>query len=73
MTLLDRLGGHEALDLVVDKYYDIVNTDHSLRAHLQNVDIAQQRVVLKQSLLAVALSSSRLLATTTQLTSPTVR
>lgn len=42
-ALLDKLGGEEALSLVVDKFYDIMLADPVVNHFFKNTDMPKQR------------------------------
>lgn len=42
-TLLDKLGGKEAVDLAVDKFYERVLKDDRIKHFFANIDMAKQR------------------------------
>ena len=52
-TLYSRLGGEEALDAVVDRFYDRILADEELRPHFEDVPMAELREHQKQFLAAV--------------------
>lgn len=42
-TLYERLGGRDAIETVVDEFYDRVLADPQLRPYFEDVDMARQR------------------------------
>lgn len=42
-TLFEEIGGHEAVETVVDEFYNRVLADESLRGFFGNVDMNRQR------------------------------
>ena len=65
MTLLERLGGKEALGAVVDKFYDIMLADPIVAHFFKNTDMTKQRHQQKAFLTMVRLLLFRLSAVKT--------
>lgn len=53
-TLFERLGGQEAIDAVVDDFYDRVLSDEDLQPYFRETDTGELREHQKQFLAAVA-------------------
>ena len=47
-TLFDKLGGANAIDAVVDKFYEFMLVDPEINHFFKNTDMNQQRMRHKQ-------------------------
>jgi hemoglobin len=47
-TLFDKLGGTDAIDVVVDKFYEFMLVDPEVNHFFQNTDMKKQRMRQKQ-------------------------
>jgi hemoglobin len=53
-SLYERLGGRDAVDAVVDEFYDRVLADERVEHHFEGVDVAALRAHQKQFVAAAA-------------------
>ena len=54
MTLYERLGGKDAIDQVVEKFYDIMVADEQVASFFKNTDLPRQRAMQKKFLALVS-------------------